>query len=68
MTTPSQLLTAAEVAERLLLSSDTLTRHRINGTGPRYVKLGKHIRYREHDIEAWLEAQSRTSTSERATT
>jgi excisionase family DNA binding protein len=28
------------------------------GTGPRPLKIGKHVRYRREDVDAWLEAQT----------
>ena len=28
------------------------------GTGPRRMRVGKHIRYRRSDVEAWLNAQT----------
>lgn len=36
-------------------------RHR--GTGPRYVKLGRSVRYRKSDVLAWLKANSTEATS-----
>ncbi len=29
-----------------------------SGTGPRPIRVGKHVRYRRADVEAWLEAQA----------
>ena len=43
------------------LSVRTLERHRLAGTGPRYVLLGL-VRYRE--INLWVDRNSRSSTSE----
>ena len=37
---------------------------RLKGTGPRFVKLGRLIRYRRSDVDTWLEAQVRSSTSD----
>lgn len=28
------------------------------GTGPRYVRVGRHVRYRQSDIDAWLDSHS----------
>jgi len=38
---------------------------RLNGTGPRYIKLGRAVRYRPESIQQWLESQSVSSTCER---
>ncbi|TVL91939.1 excisionase [Streptomyces sp. SAJ15] len=27
------------------------------GTGPKFRKVGRHVRYRPEDVEAWLNAQ-----------
>ena len=32
-----------------------LWRQALYGTGPRAIKVGKHIRYRTSDVEQWLE-------------
>jgi predicted DNA-binding transcriptional regulator AlpA len=53
-----------EVAAHLRLSERTLERHRIAGTGPPFVKLGRRVVYRREDIERWVEACTQRSTSE----
>jgi excisionase family DNA binding protein len=58
------LLTGREAAMALRLSERTLERLRVSGGGPRFIKAGKAVRYREADLEAWIEAHSRASTSE----
>lgn len=51
-----------EVAEFLKMPERTLGQWRYLGTGPRFVKIGRHVRYRWSDVEAWLADQGRTST------
>jgi len=59
------LLTQREAALVLRLSERTLERWRVQGTGPRFVRLpGGSIRYRQQDIEADVAARVVTSTSE----
>jgi predicted DNA-binding transcriptional regulator AlpA len=60
------LLNGREAALALRLSERTLERLRVSGLGPRFIKLGKAIRYREADLEAWITAHMRGSTSEAA--
>ena len=60
-----RLLTQAEAAELLRLSERTLERLRVSGTGARFVRLGKSVRYRECDLVAWVEARVVASTSEK---
>ena len=62
-----KLLTQKEVASQLGISERTLERHRITGTGPRWARLGRLVRYRVSDLEQWVEASLRTSTSDRNT-
>lgn len=57
-------LTQKEVAAHLRLSERTLERHRVCGTGPRFVKLGRPIVYRRRDVEDWAAAHTVSSTSE----
>jgi excisionase family DNA binding protein len=41
----------------------TLANWRYQGKGPRFVKVGRHVRYRRSDVEAWLELHVRESTA-----
>ena len=66
---PSLLfLTTIEVAGMLRISRRTLERMRVQGTGPRFLKVGpgkrSRVLYRLGEINAWLEKQSYGSTSE----
>lgn len=58
-----KMLTQAEAAERLGLKPATLARWRWSGQGPLHRKLGAAVRYHIDDIEAFIAAGTRTSTS-----
>jgi predicted DNA-binding transcriptional regulator AlpA len=58
-----RLLTQRDAATLLCLSQRTLERLRVTGAGPRYVKAGRSVRYREADLEAWIAARVVDSTS-----
>ncbi len=45
------------------VSTRTLQRWRLEGFGPTYVKLGRLVRYRQSDLESFLEERICTSTS-----
>jgi predicted DNA-binding transcriptional regulator AlpA len=60
-----ELLTSSEAAKALGVSASFLAKARVGGTGPRYVKLGRAVRYRPYDLEQYIRARSRSSTSER---
>lgn len=47
------------------LSRSTLEKLRVFGGGPPYLKLGRAVRYRPADLEAWLVARLTESTSTR---
>jgi len=60
------LLTQREAALALRLSERTLERWRVQGIGPRFVRLpGRSIRYRPQDIEADIASRVIGSTSEK---
>jgi excisionase family DNA binding protein len=61
-----RLLTVGEAATYLSLSASSLNRWRVSGGGPRYVKLGGKVLYDVRDLDQWIEAHKRRSTSERA--
>ncbi|MCC7261583.1 MAG: helix-turn-helix domain-containing protein [Candidatus Latescibacteria bacterium] len=58
--TSSTLLTTREAARRLGLAAGTLQNWRIRGEGPAFVRLGKAVRYDEHDLARFI-AQGRTA-------
>ncbi len=51
------LLTPVQVSEYLQVPVNTLYRWRASGDGPRAARLGKHLRYRKTDVDAWLDRQ-----------
>lgn len=53
-----------EAARLLDLSPRTLEKHRCDGTGPVYHKLGGRVVYSVTDLYAWIDASARRSTSE----
>ena len=53
-----------ETARRLGVKQSTLANWRSSGRGPRWCKVVGRARYRLHEIAVWLDAQTRTSTSD----
>jgi predicted DNA-binding transcriptional regulator AlpA len=51
----TELLTSADVARQLKVSMATLSRWRLFKTGPRFVKLGNIPRYRQEDVDQYIE-------------
>lgn len=61
---PPRYLRTPEVARFLGLSGRTLEKHRSFGTGPAYRKLGGRVVYALDDVQAWVAAGAKTSTSD----
>ena len=57
-------LSTTNLAEYLHVSPRTIERWRVEGNGPRFVKAGHRVLYKSEEVNAWLEAASRRSTSE----
>ena len=53
------IYTEPETADLLRVQPSTLERWRREGTGPTYVRLGgRVVRYRQADLDAWLDTQA----------
>jgi hypothetical protein len=61
---PDTLWTTEEVSAVLCISTSSLTKWRLVGRGPRFVRVGSRVRYRPADVAAFIEAGTRSSTSE----
>jgi excisionase family DNA binding protein len=53
-----RLLDPEEVARYLKVPVKTLYAWRYTRTGPTALKVGKHLRYRQTDIDEWLESSA----------
>lgn len=63
---PTWIFTETETAKLLRLSRRTLQRLRLEGAGPRFVRLtpsGSRIGYAYGDLQAWIRERSAASTS-----
>ena len=59
-----KLLTGREAADFLQISEQTLRIQRIKGSGLKYVKVGRLVRYRQSDLETYLNARTFENTSQ----
>ncbi len=55
-----------DAAKVLGVAVRTLERWRVEGRGPRFVKLGSRVGYRPEDLVAFVDAGRRQSTSQTA--
>lgn len=58
------MLRPQAAADYLGISRSWLEKARLIGKPPRFVKIGKLVLYDPDDLDEWLEANKRTSTSE----
>ena len=65
---PLPFLRTKEAARFIGVSSRTLEKHRIYGTGPNYSKIGGRIIYAVADLREWAERGARRATSDRGGT
>ena len=66
MTDQNTFLNSDQAAEYLGLKRPTLEAWRCRGNGPQFVKLGRLVKYRRADLDAFIEARLRSNTSEAA--
>jgi predicted DNA-binding transcriptional regulator AlpA len=59
----ASMMRTLEAATFLGLSASTLTKLRLTGGGPAYLKLGKTVVYDPSDLKGWLDSKRRRSTS-----
>ena len=57
-------LDTTEAAKYLDLKTCTLEAWRCRGGGPRFVKLGRAVRYRQTDLDAWIDTRTRSHTAD----
>ena len=62
----SRRLSVAEAANYLGLAVSTLNKRRVTGDTPAFVKLGRRVLYDSKDLDEWLAAHRRRSTSDAA--
>jgi hypothetical protein len=53
-----------QAADYLSTSTSTLAKRRLNGGGPRFSRIGRAIRYAKSDLDAFMTANTVSSTSE----
>jgi len=59
---PVVVFTTRQAAQYLGLSISTLNKWRCYGFGPRYLKLGRAVRYRQEELDRYLDTRILSST------
>jgi len=61
---PAQtVMTVSQAANYLGLAVSTLNKWRCHGGGPIFIKMGRAVRYRVEDLEAFIQNRQMESTS-----
>ena len=64
METTAEFLNTKQLEARSNVSASTWAKRRLTGDGPPFRKIGKSVRYFWPDVDNWLRARTRTSTSD----
>ena len=59
------MLSPDDLAEYLGVPVATVYQWNHHGTGPTPISVGRHVRYRGHDVETWLDERQRGRRSAR---
>ena len=59
-----RLLDTTQLCELLGIGHKAVEKWRLHGKGPRFIKVGKLVRYDEADVFAWIEERKRGNTSQ----
>lgn len=62
---PEDILKASYVADWIEIEEKTLAQWRWRRVGPPYIKVGHQVRYRRSDVQAWLDANTVSTTAAR---
>lgn len=58
-----EYLSPADLAALIHVPVGTVYQWNYKGVGPRKTKVGRHVRFRRTDVDAWLESQSDPRTA-----
>lgn len=61
---PNDLISPEVAARNLGVTENCLAKWRCLGGGPKFVKIGRRIRYRRTDLDAFITERVRASTSD----
>ncbi len=59
-----RMIRTPEAAIYTGIAESTLEKRRVSGGGPLYMRVGRVVVYDPDDLDAWLEAHKRRSTSD----
>ena len=57
------LVTPKQLAELFAVNENTLSKWRIQGIDPKFVKIQRHVRYAANDVDCWTNERTFASTT-----
>jgi hypothetical protein len=61
-----ELINAKHTAQHLCITEGTLAKWRLDGSGPKFIRVGRRVAYHPDDLKSWLDARRVSSTSQEA--
>ena len=55
-------LTPKQLAVLLAVNPNTIAKWRVQGNGPKFVKIQRHVRYAANDVDCWTNERTFAST------
>lgn len=62
----NDVLTTNQLSKDLGISKSTLARWRLNGTGPKYIKFGHRVLYKQSEIDRYMELNTFQGTASKS--
>ncbi len=59
----NNLLTPKQLAELFVVNENTIAQWRVQGNGPKFVKIQRRIRYAANDVDHWMNERTFASTT-----
>lgn len=60
----TNLITPKQLAAIFGVNENTLAKWRLQGVGPKFVKIQRHVRYAANDVDHWTNERTFASTTE----
>ena len=59
----NNLLTPKQLAELFAVNENTIAKWRVQGIGPKFIKIQRNVRYAANDVDHWTNERTFASTT-----